>query len=68
MTSKRTGPAAPRRGRPPSGEPQREEQVQLRLTTVERGTLQDAADRAGVPLSTWIREMAVEAARRRIST
>jgi hypothetical protein len=47
----------PKRGRPPKEADQlRSESLLVRLETAEKKTFQDAANLAGVPLSTWVRE------------
>jgi predicted HicB family RNase H-like nuclease len=48
---------ARKRGRPQSPpEKAKEEILQVRLETVEKQTLRNAAELAGIPLSTWVRE------------
>jgi uncharacterized protein (DUF1778 family) len=51
--------------RPKKGKADRKDKiVQIRLTDEQRKTLQAAADRAGADLSTWMRMVALEQARR----
>ncbi len=46
-----------KRGRPPKeADRLRSESLLVRLETTEKKTFQDAANLAGVPLSTWVRE------------
>lgn len=46
-----------KRGRPPKeADRLRSESLLVRLETTEKKAFQDAADLAGVPLSTWVRE------------
>lgn len=54
MTPKKTPkPSKPTRGAP----------IKILLTTEERDALTTAAGRAGVPLATWVRMVALAAAR-----
>ncbi len=47
----------PKRGRPPKeADRLRSESLLVRLETTEKEAFKDAADLAGVPLSTWVRE------------
>jgi len=47
----------PKRGRPPKeADRLRSESLLVRLETREKEAFKDAADLAGVPLSTWVRE------------
>ena len=47
----------PRRGRPPKEANRlRDKPLLVRLETSEKEAFRDAADLAGVPLSTWVRE------------
>lgn len=41
------------------------ERLELRLTTAERESYQRAADRAGVSISKWMRDVLLRAAKRR---
>ena len=56
-------PAKRGRGRPPAAAGAREVQVQIRLTDDEHALVTGAAERAGLPLSTWLRVLAVRTAR-----
>lgn len=47
----------PKRGRPPKeADRLRSESLLVRLESTEKTAFKDAADLAGVPLSTWVRE------------
>lgn len=47
----------PKRGRPPKEVDRlRSESLLVRLESTEKAAFKDAADLAGVPLSTWVRE------------
>jgi hypothetical protein len=47
----------PRRGRPPKEASRlRDQPLLVRLESSEKEAFRDAADLAGVPLSTWVRE------------
>ena len=47
----------PKRGRPPKEVDRlRSESLLVRLESTEKKAFRDAADLAGVPLSTWVRE------------
>jgi hypothetical protein len=51
------GMKKPKRGRPPKeADRLRSESLLVRLETTEKEAFRDAADVAGVPLSTWVRE------------
>jgi uncharacterized protein (DUF1778 family) len=53
--------------RPKKGKAERKDKiVQIRLTEDQRKTLQTAADLAGADLSTWMRIVALEQARRNV--
>jgi hypothetical protein len=55
------------RGRPPKGSSDKKAgYLDVRLNEVEKATFKDAADVAGVPLSTWVRERLRSAARREL--
>jgi uncharacterized protein (DUF1778 family) len=54
---------SPRTGRPPSEDP-RSVVLSLRLTTAESEALREAADRAGQPVTVFVRERALAAAKR----
>lgn len=62
MAAKRK--AAPRRGRPPATGVTRSTPILVRLTPEEREEMQREADAAGVPLASWVRTVAMRAARR----
>lgn len=54
-----------KRGRPPKADGERAEEVlQIRLTAIEKDSWREAADRAGVPLSAWMRDRLSKAAKR----
>jgi predicted HicB family RNase H-like nuclease len=54
-----------KRGRPPKPPEERgEERIELRLTTAAKAEWLKAAERAGIPLSAWIRERLDRAAKR----
>ena len=56
---------AKKRGRPPKDPDERgEERIELRLTTAAKAAWVEAAERAGQPLSAWIRERLDRAAKR----
>jgi hypothetical protein len=56
-----------RRGRPPKrSEDRKEEYLDVRLEPAEKKAFWDAADVAGLPLSTWVRERLRVAARREL--
>ena len=62
MTS---GASKHRLGRPPlSADEVRDERVEIRLRTAERLELDEAAERAGLSLSAWVRRVLLRAARR----
>lgn len=44
-----------KRGRPKKDNPL-DEYIELRVSTDEKQAFRDAADRAGIPLATWMRE------------
>lgn len=44
-----------KRGRPKKQNPL-DEYIELRVTTDEKQAFRDAAERAGIPMATWIRE------------
>lgn len=56
---------AAKMGRPPKAEEQRKaSSINLRLTAEERREVDAAAERAGVPVSEWVRRVILEAAGR----
>jgi uncharacterized protein (DUF1778 family) len=57
------GRMTPRTGRPPSDNP-RSVVLSVRVTADEAARLSKAADAAGVPVTAWIRDRALAAARR----
>lgn len=61
MATKRR--AKPLRGRPPSPDARMGSPILVRVSATERETLQDAADKAGKPLSSWIRDTALASAK-----
>jgi hypothetical protein len=53
-----------RRGRPPLGSDRTKgEYLDVRLETAEKRSFKDAAELAGIPLATWVRERLRRAAR-----
>lgn len=53
-----------KRGRPPKTEEERaDERLELRVVTSDKVSWQDAADRAGMKLSAWIRDRLEKAAK-----
>ena len=57
----------PKRGRPRKSEAEkRPEYLDVRLDVFEKKSFKDAANLAGVPLSTWVRERLRNAARREL--
>ena len=59
----------PRRGRPPKkAEKLKSEALLVRLETTEKEAFRDAADLAGVPLSTWVRERLRQIASRELQS
>lgn len=55
----------PRMGRPPvADEDRRATLIKVLTTEAEHEELQQAADTAGLPVSTWVRTVALEKARR----
>lgn len=61
MAAKRK--AKPLRGRPPSPDARMGSPILVRVSAAERETLQAAADEAGRPLSSWVRDCALERAK-----
>lgn len=56
----------PRMGRPPvADEDRRSTHIKVLTTEVERAELEQAAETAGMGVSTWVRVVALEKARRR---
>lgn len=55
----------PKRGRPIKGDEPESLKLQIRLTPSERADWDAAADRAGKPISTWLRDVANKASKRR---
>lgn len=53
----------PRMGRPPKSDARMGIPILVRVSATERATLQAAADRAGKPLSSWIRDTALSSAK-----
>ncbi len=53
----------PRRTIKQSSRQRKEEKIQIRMTAEQRGILQTAADREALDLSTWIRMVALKAAK-----
>ena len=61
----KTASQKPRMGRPPlPPEEKRDEVIRLKATSAEREAMQAGASRAGVELSTWLRELGLKAAAR----
>ena len=55
----------PRMGRPPIAvEKRRSDHIKVLITDAERAELDQAAEAAGKPVSAWVREVALEKARR----
>ena len=55
----------PRMGRPPiAEEKRRSDHIKVMITETERADLEQAAEAAGKGVSTWVREVALEKARR----
>lgn len=55
----------PRMGRPPiAEEKRRSDHIKVMITDAERADLEQAAEVAGKGVSTWVREVALEKARR----
>lgn len=52
-------------GRPPETGTTRSTPILVRLTPEEREALQSVADAAGEPLASWVRDVALRAARKR---
>lgn len=52
------------RGRPPRTEAKAAERLEVRVTADELQELSTAADEAGLPVSSWVRDLALRAARR----
>lgn len=48
--------------KPLSNTPKTDTPLRIRLTDAERQTINDAADRAGQPASTWLRDLALKTA------
>jgi uncharacterized protein (DUF1778 family) len=61
MAARKKGAA---RGRPPVTGTTRTRSILMRVTDAELERLQRAADAAGEPLTTWVRQAALRAARR----
>lgn len=59
MAAKRKAKAKPLRGRPPSADPRMGSPILVRVSPTERAALQAAADAAGKPLSSWVRDRAL---------
>jgi hypothetical protein len=57
-----TYPPAMPRGRPPQDDVTRDRMIRVRVTSEQETRWRVAADAAGVDLSTWLRELADEAA------
>ena len=58
----------PKRGRPPKEANQlRSQSLLVRLETTEKKAFQDAAQLAGIPLSTWVRERLRQVALRELN-
>lgn len=57
-----TAAPAPKRGRPATGR-QRTDQVVVRFTPEERHSIEAAAAAVEMPLTVWLRELALKAAR-----
>lgn len=54
----------PRMGRPPiAEEKRRSDHIKVLITEAERAELDQAAEAAGKPVSTWVRDVALEKAR-----
>ena len=54
-----------KRGRPPKTDEERAlERIELRVVTADKVSWQEAADRAGMKLSAWIRDRLEKAAKR----
>lgn len=59
--------ALPKRGRPPKGDDRlKAEYLDIRLLTAEKQAFRDAADLAGLDLSSWVRERLRMAARKEL--
>lgn len=52
------------RGRPPQDDKTRDRMIRVRCTSDQEARWRAAADEAGVDLSTWLRDLADEAAER----
>jgi uncharacterized protein (DUF1778 family) len=52
----------PKRGRPPKSASEKREVFALRLSAVERGAIERAAQAAGVSVSDWARDALLRAA------
>jgi uncharacterized protein (DUF1778 family) len=57
----------PKRGRPKKDNPL-DEYIELRVTTAEKQAFRDAAEYAGIPLATWMRERLRRVASRELDT
>jgi len=56
----------PKRGRPPKSPEEKASAVlYIKLTQAERESIESAAGRAGANVTTWVREVALRAAKRR---
>ncbi len=56
-----------KRGRPPKTEEERAaERLEIRIATADKVSWQEAADRAGMKLSAWIKDRLEKAAKREI--
>ncbi len=58
------GGSRPGAGRPPTRDETARQSIQMRVTDAEKRTLSEAAVRAGQSLSSWLLEMALDAATR----
>jgi uncharacterized protein (DUF1778 family) len=63
MANKNRNTSTTTMGRPPKPPAEQRKQFPIRLTDAEKRRLQRAADEAGLELGTWMRVIALQAAR-----